>query len=1015
MTHKTWSLAALLGSALILVGCAKSPVDIKVIDDAAHARIGVMTGTTGETIAKQRFPQAQLQTFQDVMDAVAALNAGKLDVIVTTFPTAFQVAKKNPELQVFPESLSEDDTSVAVRKGETALLEQIDHAIGEFRQDGTLESADRRWFKPGLTPYEEIDIPVPAAGIPLRVGVTATREPMNFVDANGRITGHEADIARLLGVKLGRPIEFHDMPFMALLPALQSGKIDAIITGMTSTAERRERVDFSVSYFQVPMVMLTRKPAAASPSGATAKTLPKGKMASGADLRGRRIAVQIGSAHETYAAKTYPDATILQFQTTADVILAVKTGKADAGLDDTDTLRETLKNDATLGAVGDDLFAFPVGAAFNKQQHALREQFNQFLATSRHNGVYDELLERWVHGGGKRRPAAPAQTPNGVLTVGVAVVGHPFVFVQDNELTGFDIELAERFAASQGKKLEFLNMEFGALIAAVASGKVDFVIASISVTDERKKQVDFGDPYYQMGTKAFALARNIVSPALAEPAAADTARSAGGARQLTSGTDLNGLRIAVLQGSAQESFATKTYPQATVLRFASGTDATVAVKTAKADVALVDEGSLVEIIRDDPSLAMFPEPLFVLPFAVGFNKANGQLTEQFNVFLAQMTAQGTLKDIFTRWITQRDWKMPEIANRQDGKVLRVGITSTGGAPFEFIQDNKIVGIDVEIVKRFGAFSGREVQLLDMEFGGLISAVASGKVDMIIGLFVTPERLLRIGFSDSYGEVAVKAYALKSRIAGYDAAAAAPAAAGAGPDPGMLDRLADSFRSNILHEKRYLLILNGLQTTVVISILATLLGTVLGALVCFMRMSPKVWLNSPAGIYIAIMRGTPVLVLLMLIFYVVFGSVNISPVFVAVVAFGMNFAAYVAEIFRAGVQGIDRGQTEAGVAMGFSRLGTFVNIVMPQTVQRILPVYKGEFLSMVKMTSIVGYIAVEDLTKASDIIRSRTFDAFFPLVMVAVLYFIISWLLMQSLEYLERATDPKRKRLTGVSS
>jgi polar amino acid transport system substrate-binding protein len=96
-------------------------------------------------------------------------------------------------------------------------------------------------------------------------------------------------------------------------------------------------------------------------------------------------------------------------------------------------------------------------------------------------------------------------------------------------------------------------------------------------------------------------------------------------------------------------------------------------------------------------------------------------------------------------------------------------------------------------------------------------------------------------------------------------------------------------------------------------------------------------------------------------------------------------------------------------MGFTKLKTFVFIVLPQTVQRILPVYKGEFISLVKMTSIVGYIAVQDLTKASDIIRSRTFDAFFPLIMVAILYFAISWMLMLSLDYLERVTDPKYKR------
>ena len=219
----------------------------------------------------------------------------------------------------------------------------------------------------------------------------------------------------------------------------------------------------------------------------------------------------------------------------------------------------------------------------------------------------------------------------------------------------------------------------------------------------------------------------------------------------------------------------------------------------------------------------------------------------------------------------------------------------------------------------------------------------------------------------------------------------------------------SFQSNIIQENRYLLILDGLKVTVMISVFSTLFGTLLGALVCFMRMSHSGVLSGIAKLYISILRGTPVLVFLMLMFYVVFASVDINPVIVSVIAFGMNFAAYVAEIYRAGINSIDKGQSEAGIAMGFTRVNTFRFIILPQTVLRILPVYKGEFISLVKMTSVVGYIAVQDLTKASDIIRSRTFDAFFPLLMVAILYFFISWVLMLFLEYLERLLDPQSKR------
>lgn len=122
---------------------------------------------------------------------------------------------------------------------------------------------------------------------------------------------------------------------------------------------------------------------------------------------------------------------------------------------------------------------------------------------------------------------------------------------------------------------------------------------------------------------------------------------------------------------------------------------------------------------------------------------------------------------------------------------------------------------------------------------------------------------------------------------------------------------------------------------------------------------------------------------------------------------MNFAAYASEMFRTAIEGIDRGQSEAGSAMGFTKLSTFKFIVLPQAVKRVMPVYKGELISLLKTTSIVGYIAVQDLTKASDIIRSRTFDAFFPLIVITIIYFILAWLLGKALDMLNSKVN-KRK-------
>ena len=209
---------------------------------------------------------------------------------------------------------------------------------------------------------------------------------------------------------------------------------------------------------------------------------------------------------------------------------------------------------------------------------------------------------------------------------------------------------------------------------------------------------------------------------------------------------------------------------------------------------------------------------------------------------------------------------------------------------------------------------------------------------------------------------------------------------------IIGSIAESFTNNLISEDRYRMILDGLQVTLLITFCAAILGTLLGGLVCWMRMSRRKWVSTTAKVYIDIMRGTPVLVVLMLMYYVVMAPVNATGIVVAIVTFALNMAAYVSEMLRTAIEGIDRGQTEAGLALGYTRRQTFFKIVLPQVVKAVMPVYQGEVISLLKGTSIVGYIAVADMTRASDLIRSRTFDAFFPLIVTAIIYFIMAWLI-----------------------
>jgi polar amino acid transport system substrate-binding protein len=990
--------------AAVVSGCDRPAKTIRNFEDAATARIGVMTGSTGEATAAARFPKAKIARFDDVMDAVTALKSGQLDAIVTAFPAALQVTKKNPEFGLLPDALTHEDSAIAVRKGNHELLAAVNRIISELKADGTLDSMKARWFKPDLGPYDELDIVPPAEGEVLRIGVSATREPFSFVDAQGRVTGHDGELARIIGAKLRRPVEFSNMKFMALIPALQSGKIDLIVSGMTATDERRQSVDFSQPYYANAQVMLVRK--------ATAGIGPESGLASSPasaarnaitglpDIDGKRIAVLSGSAGDLAARRHFPRARFQVAPAAADAALAVKTSKADAFVYDRSVLLNLVERNPDLVIIDEPVARLEVAAAIAMGNTALLADFDRVLQALQDEGALAGLRQKWVDSKYSRVPPLPAvddSRAQGVLRMGTCALIEPFSFHSNGVITGLDIELAHMIGERLGKHVEIVDMSFESLIPALQAGKIDFALSNFNVTDERRKLVLFTMPYITNDISA--LVRRPPAGTVETAAAGD-----GGSVKLVSTADLRDKRIGVLLGSAHDTYATRNYPDATILQYKSPADVALAVRTGKVDAALFDAEPLRDILRQDGSLGILGDPLFSFPVAAGFNSANDALREQFNRFLAEIRRNGVYDDMVRRWMEQRDETMPPIDNPRSGDALVVGVSDVG-LPFTAVKDGRLVGFDIELAERFGASLGRDVRFSNMDFGSLIAAVSTGKTGLIArSIYVTEEREKQIDFSDPYYEMGTLVFALKRNIA-----AAGPDGSQATGTVSFYSSVANSFYRNIILENRYLLIWDGLKTTVGISVLATVLGTLLGAAVCFMRMSGNIVLKTFARIYIAVLRGTPVLVLLMLIFYVVFASVDINPALVAVIAFGMNFAAYVSEIFRTGIEGVDKGQTEAGISIGFTPVSTFIYIVLPQTVQRILPVYKGEFISLVKMTSIVGYIAVQDLTKASDIIRSRTFDAFFPLVMVAILYFAISWILMQSLEYLEKVTDPKFKR------
>ena len=220
----------------------------------------------------------------------------------------------------------------------------------------------------------------------------------------------------------------------------------------------------------------------------------------------------------------------------------------------------------------------------------------------------------------------------------------------------------------------------------------------------------------------------------------------------------------------------------------------------------------------------------------------------------------------------------------------------------------------------------------------------------------------------------------------------------------------TFTENIqfyfIENKRWQFILTGLENTLIVSLFAVILGVVLGFLVAIVRSTHdktgkfKI-LNIICRLYLTVIRGTPVMVQLLIVYYVIFATYDPGKIVVAILAFGLNSGAYVAEIMRSGIMSIDQGQFEAGRSLGFNYRQTMIYIIIPQAFKNVLPALANEFIVLLKETSISGYIGLMDLTRGGDIIRSQTYGALFPLLAVALIYLVIVVFLTYLVGKLER--------------
>lgn len=964
----------------------ESALKLKSGKDITDKRIGVMLGTVHDKYAQENYPNSKIFQYQSVPDLITALISDKIDVTLIGNVTLKQILKKNPEIGILESDIYSNSLGVGFNKENINLRDQFNGFLKEIKANGIYDDMISRWMKKDIYVLPQID--TPGKNGKLTVGVVSSVGFPHSGIENGKNSGFDIELSKRFAAFLGKKFEPVDLVFSSMLASLKTGKIDLAACSMMITEERQKQINFSDPYYSASACIIAMK-----------KNMEKShptKLGKLDDVRDKRIGVLLGSIHDTYANRDFPKAKILTFQNVPDIITALKSSKIDVAFSDHIALNDIFAKNPDLGVFAPNMYTVPIAAAFNKGKGDLKDKFNTFLKVIRKNGVYDEMVDRWMVKGESVLPEIKTDGKNGILKVGVVGDGGlPSTIRENGKLAGFDIELPARFAAYLGKTFEAVDIPFGSMLASLSTNKIDIVTCQLMITEERKKQVDFSDPYYDSGISLFARKDNMDIPDKNKMAVLD---------------DIADKRIGVFTGTVHDVLVSKKYPKAQIFRFDGSTDMVAALSGDKIDVAMLDHITARLIMKKNNDLGLLTDDVLNMPMGVGFNKNNPDLRNEFNNFLKEAKKDGTFDKIYKRWFVEdaEEAIMPKFEVPAAGKKLTVG-TNVNDLPYVALMNGDYVGFDIEMIRTFAQHHNYKVEFAAMQFPSLIPALASGKVDLISdGIAITEERAKKINFSDSYTEFKTAVIASKKNLLAFNSSGEEKQV-----KKTFIKAISESFYNNIVLEKRYLLIIDGLKLTILISIFAAFVGTIIGGLICFMRMSQRKLLSMTARFFITIIRGTPVLVLLMIIYYVVFASVNINPAAVAVFAFGLNFGAYVSEMFRTSIESIDKGQKEAGIAGGFTKIQTFIHIIMPQAIRQVLPVYKGEFISLVKMTSIVGYIAVQDLTKASDIIRSRTFDAFFPLIMAAVLYLTIAWLLTWALDYVEVSVDPKRRHLIKI--
>ena len=713
--------------------------------------------------------------------------------------------------------------------------------------------------------------------------------------------------------------------------------------------------------------------------------------------KGKRIGILTRTLMEDAAKKYFPDSEHLYFNSYPDCNAALLAGKIDAYLGDEPGLKTIHAEKPEIDYIHDRITNQNYSFAFRKndpESAALCKELNQFLKKIREDGTLQEIDDIWMGIDEEKKTVDMSDLTgeNGTIRVITTSTDMPWSYIKEGKNVGYDIDLVVRFCRDRGYALEIGDVDFSARIPAVQSGKYDFT-TDMNVTPEREEEVLFSDPTSTGGIVLAVLSEDLAGQEDGEKTGGSDKRQP----EFQSFEELNGRTISMLTGAPFEKMiSSKVHDVREFTYFQSMPDMTLAIKSGKSDAGLMNNAVAELACNREKELAIFPESLGDTSFGLGFAKGDVRLDKWKEIY--DKIPEETKKELWDKWTGANDSAKTIPDQDWPGENGIINVAACDALePMSYVgQDGKLLGLDIETILLIAKELDVHVNFTPMDFSAVLASLESGMADVICGsIVVTDERKESMDFL----EYQPASFVLIVRSKGATAVSSGG--------------LKDSFEKTFLREDRYKLFLSGILTTITITLLSILFGTILGFLIYMGCRKKNKVAEAAAGLFVWLMQGMPVVVFLMILYYIIFAKADISGTMVAVIAFTLVFASGVYGMLKTGINAVDRGQAEAACALGYGDLAAFFRIILPQALPHILPVYKGELVSLIKATAIVGYIAVQDLTKMGDIIRGRTYEAFFPLIAVAVIYFILGGILRLTAGWIETGTNPRRRKKEDI--